>query len=389
MGAPRVRIDAGTVCGRRACVARLRGAGGRATAGASSESRTSVERRGLCAHDRPVESGGRDQATDSRCVVAQVPPAPARHPEFPMLRTPSDYGPPASRGALRDLAANLLLGLRAAVFLRVRRGAWRPFPAQIVLLALVDVVVTLLLERAAVGADAVFRWDALPRMLLPVPLALLAGWIIAGRARFPGLLPFVATAALAVSFWFDLGWMALSALEARGLLSGDDVLASWSAPAFWWGALAAGVVVARLAAHTTRERLADCGWAMLVLAVPLWWIPYVPLWQVEEAGGDEIGGRRSFGGRHHRRPCRHPAAAPRRPPDEHGRCERGKTGRHPRAHAAAERRTRGHGPSVRAHHPPSPRPNAAASAATSASASAASVRPGRPLTRGSCPSAAS
>ncbi len=203
-----------------------------------------------------------------------------------MPPTPADYGPPTSRGALRDLAANLVLGLRAAAFLRVRRGAWRPFPAQIVLLALADLVVTLLLERAAVGADAVLRWDALPRMLLPVPLALLAGWIIAGRARVPGLLPFVATAALAVSFWFDLGWMALSALEAQGLLTGEDVLAAWSAPAFWWGALAAGVAVARLAAHTVRERLADCGWAMLVLALPLWWIPYVPLWQIEDAGGD-------------------------------------------------------------------------------------------------------
>lgn len=205
-----------------------------------------------------------------------------------MSRTLSGYGPPISRGIASDLATNLVLGLRAACFLPVRRGAWRPFPAQIVLIALADLLVSLVLERASVDAGAVFRWEALPRTLLPVPLALLAGWIVAGRARVPGLLPFVATAALAVSFWFDLGWSALATFQAQGWMSGDDLLALWSVPVFWWGGVAIGVAVARLAARTARERLADGGWATVVLAVPLWLIPYAPLWQsADDAGAGE------------------------------------------------------------------------------------------------------
>lgn len=189
------------------------------------------------------------------------------------------YGPPVSRGPRADLRSNLLAGLAALVFLRVRPERWRPFASQIMALLGLDVAVSLVFSVAETGVDGVFRWDALPRALFPLGLGLLAGWLVSRRPRADMLWTTVATVILATVCWYDL----LSNL----LLAGRDrqwwaVGEGWDYAEHlmhaWWG-LATAVAVARVAgASGAMLRVAHGAWVVAAVAAPLWWAPYTRLW---------------------------------------------------------------------------------------------------------------
>ena len=53
---------------------------------------------------------------------------------------------------------------------------------------------------------------------------------------------------------------------------------------FAWWAFACGVAAFRLTRGSRIARVAYLGWTAVVLALPLWFIPYVPLWQAVEVG---------------------------------------------------------------------------------------------------------
>lgn len=201
-----------------------------------------------------------------------------------MTAPSSPLSPPVSGGPWPDLFANLVAGLRAVVLLPPAAGRWRPFPQQVLLITLLDLLAALACNLAQVGADGVFAWFALPRAVLPVSLALLAGLAVALAARLPSLLMAIATASLATTFWFDLAWGVLSIAEARAwpLIPGGHTWALYTGLFVWW-AVALGVAAIRIIRTRWPLRIVGGAWVGLVVALPFWWIPYYPLWQAPDA----------------------------------------------------------------------------------------------------------
>jgi len=207
-------------------------------------------------------------------------------PRSDRMSSPPHYGAPVSRGALNDLGTNLLCGLRAVFLLAPHARHWRPFVGQIVLLTVLDGIVKLAFDVAEAGGEGAFDWAGVPRLLLVVPLALGAAWLVSWRTRRPAVLIHIATGLIAVTLWFDLAWGALGMAQARAWPTVMDRLETITYVLFAWWALALGLCSARISAARLPGRLADFGWAIVVLALPFWWVPYQPLWQVD-ADADE------------------------------------------------------------------------------------------------------
>ena len=205
------------------------------------------------------------------------------------------FGPPISRGILRDLGVNLWSGLRAVLLLPPPAPRWRPFPAQLLLLALLDLLAGITANLIEVGAEGGIDPGAIPRALLPVPLALLAGLVIARVNRQPSLLLAVATALSAVTLWFDVAWALLGVADTRDWALPALADSAENAILFGWWALALGLAAARLTRAGWLRRLAGFGWAAVVVALPFWWIPYLPVWQPPETGGDAVAGDDALG----------------------------------------------------------------------------------------------
>jgi len=198
------------------------------------------------------------------------------------------YGAPVSRGAAADLGANLWCGLCAVFLLVPALRHWRPFAVQVVLLTLLDVAVTVGFDWLEAGGEGVFNWSAVPRLLFLVPLALFAAWLVSWRARGQSLLLSVVTGLIAVTLWFDLAWSALGylqALEWEPALRHADLA---NHALFGWWAVALGWCAARLTWAPILTRVANFGWAVVVLAMPFWWVPYQPLWELDGAGEDAV-----------------------------------------------------------------------------------------------------
>lgn len=188
------------------------------------------------------------------------------------------YGPPATRGVARDLLSNLASGFRAAAFLAARPGAWRPFPEQIVLLALLDVVLTFLFSFLASPFDGEVDASGLPRAVLPASLALLAGWVMSRRSRWPGALALVATVVLAVMVGFDVTLNVVEGIESAAGVEWDLVGWDLGTVLFVWWTIAAVVAVARVVGGRWQARIVNAGWTAALIALPLWYVPYAPLW---------------------------------------------------------------------------------------------------------------
>jgi hypothetical protein len=194
------------------------------------------------------------------------------------------YGPPVTAGLRRDALSNLASGLRAIFLLRAGPGGWRPFADQLILFTLVDVVFTLIVSWLQVEGPGDMNWSALPRASLQLPLGLLAGWLVARRSRDPSLLPLLATVVVVLTFLLDLaGDVVLLGSLWQLWPEGFDTTRVSMAIFAWW-ALSCGVAAFRMARGTRVARTAYLGWTAVVLALPLWFIPYVPPWQAAESG---------------------------------------------------------------------------------------------------------
>ncbi len=197
------------------------------------------------------------------------------------------YGPPVTAGLRRDALSNLVSGLRAVFLLRARPGGWRPFADQLILFTVVDVVLTVIVSWLQVEGPGGMNWSALPRLSLQLPLGLLAGWLVARRSGDPSLLPLLATVVVVLTCLLDIAGDVLLLASLWQVWPDGIGTARVSMAIFAWWALSCGVAAFRLARGTRIARAAYFGWTAVVLALPLWFIPYVPPWQAVEVGDSD------------------------------------------------------------------------------------------------------
>jgi hypothetical protein len=193
-------------------------------------------------------------------------------------------------GFWSDLRRNLLSGVRAALFLPVRLADLRPAPGQIVALVLIGLAVQLLFAVLREGVPGDLDFTALPRALVYVPLLLLCGWVIAWRERVPALLAGVPVLFCSVSLPYDAAFEALDFVALRGWfgLDGYDGNGRWLWLALYAAWLAAMVVgILRLAQARPPRALFHAAVFGVTIALPLWYLPSLPLWEARQADEPE------------------------------------------------------------------------------------------------------
>lgn len=221
---------------------------------------------------------------------ASGPPNPSRKSGITMDSPIPHYGPPVSLGSGADLRSNLAAGLRSLFFLAPRPGQWRPFPDQLVILLVIDVLLAVAFSLAQNGFEGEFRWDGVPRALFPLALGLFAGWVIGRRSGGASLWLTVATVVLATLCWLDLAMNVFVLGRDREWWAVDWV---WGYPEYllhgWWALTCAIAVSRAVGASAFLPRLANAGWTLVLVAVPLWWTPYTRLWvePIEDAATAE------------------------------------------------------------------------------------------------------
>jgi hypothetical protein len=167
----------------------------------------------------------------------------------------------ASPGALRGLGRNLLAGLRIALFLPLRAGDLRASPGQYALLVAFNLVAWLAVSALETGFEGELNPLAIPVFLVNVPLVLATALAVARIYRAEALLTLVAVGLTSSDTWFTLAgtvfnvftvdtalgdalpsvllaWIWLAALRAVAVCAGT------ARPRFYFGALAASVMVA-------------------------------------------------------------------------------------------------------------------------------------------------
>jgi len=197
---------------------------------------------------------------------------------------------PPDRGRC-DLCRNLRAGLRTALFRRVRVDDFVATPTQLVLLVILGLALQIGFAVLRVGLDGHFDPTALPRALVYVPLLLLAAWLMAQRERRPQLLGAVPVLFCAVSLPYDVAFEALDLTIRHAWLGVDhyDGIGEWlwdGCYAFWLAAVIVGVV--RVAGATYLRAAYHAAVLIAVVAVPLWHLPNVALWQEPEADDDRV-----------------------------------------------------------------------------------------------------
>jgi len=188
------------------------------------------------------------------------------------------------RDNLGALFRNLRTGLRAALFLRIDSSRLSASPGQFAALVVLGLALQLVSGMVREGWEGDFSLQALPRALVYVPLLLLAAWVIARRAGH-GLLLALAVLFCATSLVYDVAFEALW-LAADAGWAGAHQETAWNVVYAAWAA-ACLLGAARLAGPGAGKRLA----AMIVLAaivlVPLWHLPWEPLWVAQEESGED------------------------------------------------------------------------------------------------------
>ena len=189
-----------------------------------------------------------------------------------------------------DLLRNLRNGARAAVFLRVRVTDLRPAPGQLIALVLIGIGLQLLFAVLREGVPGELNVEALPRALVYVPLLLLCGWAIAWRERVPALLVAVPVLFCAASLPYDVAFEAFDHGVQHGWLGSDgyDGGARWlwyALYGLWLAAIVVGIL--RLARAGLPRGLFHAAVFGVSVAVPLWYLPPLSLWQGPETDESE------------------------------------------------------------------------------------------------------
>jgi len=186
---------------------------------------------------------------------------------------------------------NVRAGLRAVLFRCVHFNDIDTRPGQLVALVLVGLAIQLLAAFSRASGEGEFNFAGLPRALVYVPLLLFAAWVVArGRAvRAASALPII-FCSISLPFdlvfeavdWFDeTRWMGLDAwIDVDGWST-----ATWYLLYLWW--LSAILIAsARCIEGGAARRVASAFAMLVVVIVPLWYMPDVGLWQSASEGDD-------------------------------------------------------------------------------------------------------
>jgi hypothetical protein len=186
---------------------------------------------------------------------------------------------------VRALLRNLRVSLAAALFRRVVPDTLAAHPAQFLALVVLCLALELAFQIAASDVGGALDWQALPRTLFHVPLALLAGLFLAWREREPAQLLRTALLFAGIRFWYGFAFGGLDVLVAHGLPVDGGEYDRWADRAWyviyalWLLAMLRGVMAVSRSA--TGLRAVHGAAAVAILAVPLWLLPPANLWRVE------------------------------------------------------------------------------------------------------------
>jgi hypothetical protein len=202
---------------------------------------------------------------------------------------PKERAQPADAPAPGPVSAfgrNVRAAVRVALFRKTDAAQWAPSAGQLIALVLAGLALQFGFEFAR-SPEGALNLSGLPRALCYLPLLLLAAYLIARRESAPRLLLAIAILFAAVSLPYDAAFHALDIAVDREWLGQDgeyDWIASWAwyvLYAAWVLALLVGVV--RLTQAAAVRAAAHAATLLLVVILPLWYIPSESLWR----GADE------------------------------------------------------------------------------------------------------
>jgi hypothetical protein len=214
---------------------------------------------------------GPDPATSGTADVLDAPSA-----GLPAASAPAPSGGTAAEiGLLRNFRA----GMRLAMLQRVERGDLVATAEAFAVLVAFSIAVSVLLGVAAVGIHGEFNYYELPRALMVVPLVLALGLLVARVNGDPKAVLVLAVALVAA------GIVVTIVMGALGLLVHHKILATagrlWKYIHYftyaWWAVVIAAAVL-RLAPLRSYRSLGNVAAGLLLLVLPMWFLPHGYLW---------------------------------------------------------------------------------------------------------------
>lgn len=194
-----------------------------------------------------------------------------------------------------SLLRNLRSGMRLAVLQRIQREDFVISAEAFAALVVANLVALFLLGFAGTGVNGQFNYFELPRALLPVPLLLVFGLLVA-RANGDR----EAMLALAVAL-MAAGTTIAVIMGILGLLMQHPIAAGlgrhlWRYIYYftfaWWAAVIVAAIL-RLAPTDLRRRTGNVVFGLVLLVVPAWLFPQSYLW-MPAYDPESIGSRSNF-----------------------------------------------------------------------------------------------
>jgi hypothetical protein len=190
---------------------------------------------------------------------------------------------------LRGLRTNLLSGLRLAFFRRITPDMLSVSVEQLIALAAIDFIFSLLFDVTTAGLQGRFNLWGLPGALFYLPLTLLAGYLIARIARWPHLALALPIALLSAQQYVSIVVIALAPLSGMlDLMRSAVYFAYYWGPFLWWIAIASFVVLALVPARWL-VKLAALGLVGMLVLMPTWMLPRASvgtLWIADDDASD-------------------------------------------------------------------------------------------------------
>jgi hypothetical protein len=202
--------------------------------------------------------------------------------------------PPDWSAPLKKLLRNLRGGLRLALLQRVTREDFAATTEAYALLIVTHLVILLALGVAQVGPNGQINYFELPRALLIVPLTLAFGLLIAQANRDSATLLVMAVALTAAGTLLTviLGVMGLVMQGPLEVLRGRYWRYLYYFTFAWWFVVVT-VAVLRLTPSGLRRRIGNVLAGLIVLVLPVWFLPQGYLWVPAHDADEEVRGGRS------------------------------------------------------------------------------------------------